>query len=108
MVQLGSSVAFLKAADVKQGQMAKILDEGGWEESSKFKNEDGTPQSSFYVLVEVNGQSRKLKFNKASRDECIKAWGRETKDWVGKEISLSTYPTPQGQKTIGVTPIAWE
>ncbi len=95
MVKLNAG-SFLKAKDIREGDLVKILSEGGWQESTKFKNPDGTPQGQFVVTVKFKDEDKSLKLNKMSRTNLIKAWGEETKEWVGKEVKLTLVKVMSG------------
>ena len=106
MVKMYKGGKFLKALDVKRGSMVTFLDEGAWEESTKFKNEDGSWQSQFIIKVKYDGEEKSLKLTKASRTAMMEAFGDESKDWVGKVARLIVVPTPNGdKKTILVDPV---
>ena len=97
---------YLRAKDARKGAIVKILDEGAWEKSEKFKNEDGSPVNQFIVNVEYEGEKRKLKFTKGSRVALIEAFGDESKNWIGKTARIMIVPTPNGNdKSILLDPI---
>lgn len=94
----------LKAADVKNGDLVKILTEGGWVKD-QFKDQE--PTNAFVVSVDYKGVTKDLKLTKASRENLKEAFGAETKEWVGKSASITLVPMEKG-KSIMLTPIAWE
>ncbi len=89
MVILGGGNYF-KGADVKDGEIVKIVSEGEWE-LTPFKKQDGSPKNQFCVDVEnIEGKKKKLRINKTNSDILILAWGKDTALWVGKSVRLTT------------------
>ena len=97
-MKIQSSGMYLKADQVKKGDIIKILDEGTIETSTKFTYDDGTPKKEFVFTVEHKGQKVKMRMNKASRVAITSGFGDETKNWVGREASCYIMPTPSGDK----------
>lgn len=88
MVKLGGS--YLKAADVKNGDLVRFISEGGWMASAKFTYEDGKPRQDFVIDVEHQGIKKSMKLNKTNRDALKAAWNDETRDWIGREARVET------------------
>ena len=106
MTILSKGGNYLKAEDAKKGEIVTFKDEGAWEESSKYKYDDGNPVKSYVMTVTYEGQEKKLKINKASRVALIDAFGNDTKKWIGRQASIFVMPTANGQnKTIILDPI---
>jgi len=80
---------FLKVADCKTGDKIKILDEGVWEESRSFKNDDGTPKHQCQFQIEHAGEEKTITLNKTNREALIAVWGRDTAKWIGKEAEIT-------------------
>ena len=102
MVKLNTG-KFLKKEDCKDGDSIKILDEGHWELSTRFKYIDGNPVNQFILEIEHNGEKKKFTANKNNRDILILAFGNDTVDWKGQTVKLSLVHAMIGgkmQKTI--------
>ena len=106
-MRMNTGGGYLKAKDVKNGEVIKFLDEGRWEASDKFKYESGDPVQNCIFKVEYQGDEKQYRINKASRVAMIEAFGDESKDWVGKQATMMVIPTPNGNdKMIVLQPIA--
>lgn len=86
-MKLGQS--FLKASDLKGGEIVKFLDGGHKEESTVYKYKDGKPQIQFVFTVEFKGEKKTINLNKISRTSLQQSWGDDTDLWVGKEARVT-------------------
>lgn len=89
MVQAQLSESFLKGSEVKALGITtlKILDEGQYV-NGKFGQQ-------LQVRVLANDlEKRKFKWSlpAVANDKLIKLYGKDTAEWVGKEIKISTTP----------------
>lgn len=76
-----------KEEDLKHKDVVTIADEGNWEQSTKFKKDDGTPANQFAITIKLaNGENRSTIFSLANLKLLGKAFGDDTADWVGKEV----------------------
>lgn len=77
---------FLKAEDVNHKDVVTIESEGVWQDSN-FKDEDGNPQREFRIHFRLeNGETRSTTLRSTNVKLLGKAFGVETKDWIGKEL----------------------
>lgn len=105
MVKL-SSANYLGSKDVKTGDMLVFVDEGRWEASKKYFQEDGvTPIQSFVIGCTYKGQAKSVKITKASRISLCAKYSDETANWVGKKASITLVPTPNNQMSIWLQPL---
>lgn len=88
---------FLKADQVKKGEIVTILN-AGEERTSKYTYEDGNPKMEYVFEVDYNGDKKSLRMNATSRRAMVEAFGDETIGWIGKQAKLFTMPTPNGDK----------
>lgn len=100
MVQAQLSESYLKGETVKELGigMLKILDEGQY-----VKGNYGD-QLQLRVLAN-DADKRKFKWslsNKAN-DKLISLFGKDTSEWVGKEVKISTEVNKNNQLTVIVT-----
>lgn len=89
MTKLSDGAKWLKADELQSGETAKIKNEGEWVTSTKFSYPDGNPQQQYVIEVECLGNTYRMNLNKSNRLNCIKAWGCETKDWIGHKMKLN-------------------
>jgi hypothetical protein len=94
---------YLKATDVKQGDLLKILDEGELKES-QFKDDEGNPKMQYVFKVEVNGDNKLLTINKTSLKNLANKWSSETTLWIGQSAVINIGMTPNGKKMLILTP----
>lgn len=91
---LNGESKWLRAPDL-QGKPArvKIAD---WD-LTKFKQQDGSEKTQ--VVLKFEGKTKQLGLNKTNREMIASMHGKETEDWIGKEITLVTGKTmnPGGQ-----------
>ncbi len=83
---------YLKADNVKDGDIVTFKDQGTWVES-KYSYPDGNLKQDFVMKVEHQGVEYSLRVGKFSRDELVPRYGNNTDDWVGKKakITIETY-----------------
>lgn len=79
---------YVKTAEVASGEVVKFLNEGEWVESRKFTYEDGSPRNDFVIKVEISGIEKDMRLNKTNRDTLVKAYGKDTAEWVGKTATI--------------------
>ena len=100
------TAAFLKATDVKQGEILTINDEGREEVSKKFTNTDGTPKNQYLFGVTLStGEERTLAMNGMSMKNLAKEYGADTVGWIGKKAMVNIMLLPIGKNAIVLTPI---
>ena len=80
---------YVKTADVTNGDMITFKSEGVWQENRRFTYDDGNPKVDFIIKVELNGEEKDMRLNKTNRDIVIKAYGKETKDWIDKTAKIT-------------------
>lgn len=85
---LDSKRNFLKADEVKTGDTLKILNEGEWVTSKKFKYDNGEFKQQFIIKVEFDGIEKDMTLNKTNQKTLIEAWGRETALWKDQRATI--------------------
>lgn len=108
MTILNSKKNYLKAENVKSGDVVKINSEGEWIESNKYTYEDKTPRKNFVVEVIYAGEARTLTLNSTNRSNLINDWGNDTAEWIGKSATIEIIKVSVGGKlmnSILLTPI---
>lgn len=107
-----NSTKFLdNATDVKHKDVVTIASEGKWQESNRFKKEDGTPTNEFRVNLKLaNGDIRNTTLNWTNVKMLVSGFGDETANWVGKEVKA--WKTASERAKAGYTflfaPLTWE
>ena len=107
MVEADFSGNFVNPENTKEGDILEILGEGAYEEK-----ENAVTKKKYRMLnipVSVNG-GRELTFTPSM--DCgkrlVKAWGKDTKDWVGKKgqaIIVNYKSFGQTKQAIEINPI---
>lgn len=69
------------------GAVVTFLNEGKREENS-FDNDDDADER-LTIQVEINGEKKLVSPNMTSMRELAKAWGTNTKSWVGKKAKVT-------------------
>lgn len=87
MIRKFSSI-FLKADEVKKGEVIKILDEGNRVEGEY----QGKKNVQYLFQVEYNGDIKTLKMNDTSWRAMTEAYGEDSKDWVMKNAKIFLMP----------------
>ncbi len=83
--------AWAKAAELTNGTKAKIVDEAT-KSVSQFKNEDGSDKIQTVAKVRFQGKEDPLNvnLNRATIYGLIDAFGKESKDWIAKVLTVHT------------------
>lgn len=104
-----TSRKYLKADEVKPGDIITIMDEGEWVTSAKFTNpKTGEPKKDFMVKIDISGKEADMTINSTKRKALIKAFGKDSKDWVGKKCNCEVANVMVGEnmkKTVVLLPI---
>ena len=88
---------FLRTDDFADGDRAVIETEANWQDT-QFLKEDGTKQQQYVCQVNFKGETRQLRLTMASCQSLVE-YGDDSKDWIGKEITLSKIRVMVGGKT---------
>ena len=76
-----------KDEDIKHKDVVTVASEGVWEESERFKKDDGTPSKMFKIHFKLaNGEDRSTTLNWTNVKLLVEAFGDDTLDWIGKEV----------------------
>jgi hypothetical protein len=106
ILQTGS---FIKADEVKNGDIVTIKDGGQVQMSEKFKTKlpDGTevPKKQYVFKIEFKGAEKNLSMNKMSRDNLSAAYSNDTEKWIGKKATVEMCLFPNGKRGIVLSPI---
>jgi len=74
-------------SDMKHKDIVVIETEGKWQESMRFKKEDGTPQNEFKINFKLkNGEVKNTTLNWTNVKLLVTSFGDETSAWIGKEL----------------------
>lgn len=87
------------------------MTEGQWEESQKFKKEDGSPSNNFNITIKLdNGEERGTILSWLNVKLLVSELGDETSEWVGQK--LRAWKTKSEKAKIGYTyfyvPVGWD
>jgi len=98
------------SVDIVHKDILTIDSEGKWQQSIRFKKEDGTPTNEFRINLKLkNGEIRNTTFNWTNVKMLVEAFGDETAEWVGREVRA--WKTKSEKAKIGYSflfaPIDW-
>jgi hypothetical protein len=81
---------FLKAGvNVKDGDLVEFVNEGT-ETMSDYKDKNGAPKLKINITVKLaNGKEVEASLNIPSRKNLVEAYGRDSKNWVGKSARVN-------------------
>jgi len=80
---------FLKASELQGTETVKVTGEADWIDGS-FTNPDGTKKQQYVAEVEHKGEKRRLKLTVASCQEIAPVYGRDSKAWIGRELTVES------------------
>ena len=97
--------------DINHKDIVEIISEGKWEESTRFKKEDGTPQNQFKVNIKLaNGEERNVTLNWTNVKLLVQGLGDDTVAWIGKKVRA--WKTKSEKAKLGFSylyvPIDWK
>jgi len=108
---------YIKADELKTGDIIKITDEGREVQSTKFFYPEltmkgtphpkaGEPKIQFEIGIELaDGTPKKLTLNATSYKALSGKWGHETLDWIDQVAKVELIPLPTGKKMISLEAI---
>lgn len=77
---------FLKAEDVKAGQVVTFLDSGV---AAEITSPEGKVKKVVNFGVKLNGDEKSYTPNKTALQVLIEAFGDETEEWVGRKFKIT-------------------
>lgn len=89
MVDINELSMFLNAENCKDGDIVVIIDEGSFEAKT---DKDGRPFKVLNMKVETNGRKVTYSPNSDAQKVFKKAFGADTKKWVGCKFQIKIYP----------------
>ncbi len=87
MTILSEGGNFLKADDVKDGDLITFKAEGKWVES-QWKYADGNAKKQYIMPIDYKGAEYNISIGSYSKEELIPAYGNDTAKWVGKNAKI--------------------
>ena len=101
MVQAQFSETFLKGEDIISSGITKlkILDEGSY-----VKGNYGEQLQVRVLANDKDKKKYKWSLGAKANDQLINLFGKDTAEWVGKEIDVTTEPNKSGKPSIVLTP----
>lgn len=97
--------------DVKHKDILIIESEGKWQESVRFKKEDGTPQNEFKINLKLsNGDVRNTTLNWSNVKLLVQGFGDDTLTWIDKEVRAWKTKSEKAKNgfTFLYVPVDWE
>lgn len=82
---------WVKGSEVKSGTKCKLVSEVQPVES-QFKKQDGSPKTQDVGKVRFEGaaESLNISLNRATLNALVDAFGKDSKNWVGRELTAET------------------
>ena len=92
---------WLKGAEVVSGTKGKLTSETN-PTSSQFLNKDGTSktQDVAKIRLETGEEDVNISINRASINALVDAFGEDSKDWIGKVLTVVTEKMRVGGKAV--------
>jgi hypothetical protein len=90
----GVQGAWVKGKELVSGVRAKLVSETE-PGPSNYKNADGTPKIQNIAKIRFEGgtESLNINLNRTNRDGLIDAFGEDSKNWIGKYLTVKTEET---------------
>ena len=90
---------WVKGKDVKSGSKAKLKSEVH-PTQSQFKDKDGNAQMQDVGKIHIQGdvEQKNIRVNKASISALVDAFGKDSKDWIDKVLTIETMKVSVGGK----------
>ena len=85
MVEADFSGNYVNPENTKNGDIMEIIGEGDYEEKEA---RDGKKYKALNIPVRVNDRELIFSPNMDCGKALVKAWGKETKDWIGKKVKV--------------------
>lgn len=99
--QASVSGKWVKASELKSGTRAKIVAETV-PTPSQFKDENGTQKMQDVTKIRFEGveDAMNINLNRATINGLIEAFGEDSKDWIGKYLTVHTEKMVVGGKRV--------
>ena len=90
---------WVKGKDVRSGSKAKLKTEVH-PSPSQFKDKDGNTQMQDVgkIHIQGDGEQKNIRVNKASISALVDAFGKDSKDWIDKTLTMETMKVSVGGK----------
>ena len=76
---------WLRPSDVHDGDIVTIIEEG----RKRDANETPFNRAVFEIAVRLpSGEEKIWTMNRTTQRRCIEAWGKETRNWIGKRLRI--------------------
>ena len=100
-VSLGG--AWFKGSEIQNGVKAKLVSETT-SQPSTFLNKDGSPKTQEVAKIRIAGQSEALNIsiNRYSIDALVDAFGEDSVNWQGRELTIETEKSRVAGKAVTV------
>lgn len=95
--------AWVKGTEVTDGTKAKLVSETN-PEPSQFQNKDGSIKTQDVAKIRFQGGTEPLNIslNRTTLNGLIEAFGEDSKEWIGKVLTVKTEKTRIGGKNVTV------
>lgn len=92
---------WVKNSEVQEGQKVKLMNEV-IRRDSRFSDDDGNPKKEDIVKVKFQGIDgvKNMRINRATLEGLILAYGKESKEWIGKILTAHPEKTTVAGKRV--------
>ncbi len=109
-MEINIPTSFIKAGEnVKQGDVIKLLTEGEYKD---ITGQDGKIKKVLQFSVELeDGEEKTYTMNTTTQKNLISEWGKDSKNWIGKDLKVWLLRQMSFGKLISVlilTPAHWD
>lgn len=96
---------FLKADQVKDGDIINFIDAGTIKDKEFTQDGQKETKPVLELTVEVNGERKIYTPNGTTISALNKAWTNNTEEWVGRQARITLIPAPNGRDMIVAKPV---
>ena len=94
------SIFVIPHTDIQDGDIIKILNEGE-ERTNRF---DQNKTDIVFLVLTPHEEQKFLRMNNTSKNNMIRLFGEETKNWVNKDVLVEIRKTRLGDAIVLVSP----
>jgi len=96
MVEVDFSGNYLSSENCKPGDIGTFIDEGKYQERSK----NGKTWNQLNITVDINQKQYTHSFRSAEGKRFQDTFGSDTKEWIGKQFTVTHIPYVDNEKKI--------
>jgi hypothetical protein len=98
----GPFISPQRIPDIRPGEKAKITAEPRIDSETFTDRKTGKPKPYIILPVEFRGEEALIRLGKKGLQPLVEAWGKDEKNWVGKELEVDRIETYPGLNQKGI------